>query len=42
MTPEAAGANRHLTKEGFMARDAIVEVMVSQDTKNEAEKLCSR
>lgn len=25
-----------------MARDAIVEAMVSQDTKNEAEKLCSR
>lgn len=42
MTPEAAGVNRHLTKEGFMARDAIVEAMVSQDTKNEAEKLCSR
>lgn len=25
-----------------MTRDAIVEAMVSQDTKNEAEKLCSR
>lgn len=31
MTPEAAGANRHLAKEGFMARDAIVQAAFEDD-----------